>query len=307
MDEKKEIEIKLNESEARFRSYFNMPLNGIAITSPEKGWIEVNDKVCSMLGYTREEILKMTWKEMTHPEDIAADEMQFNRLISGEIEQYNLDKRFIRKDKSVIWTNLSVGCVRKTDGSVDYIIALIVDITDRKKIEKELSDQNLLMKAILENAPIGFAVNTIDDGKAVFISKKFEEIYGVEQHSINSTNDFFEKVYLDPIHREEMRNKITADMTSGDISRMKWDNVFITTRTGENKYVTAINIPLLEQNIMVSTVQDVTDRKLKEDTLKEKLEDIEKMNKLMIGRELKMSEIKEADELLKEQISKQSI
>jgi two-component system, chemotaxis family, CheB/CheR fusion protein len=272
------------DEDARFRSYFNMPLNGIAITSIEKGWLEVNDKICSMLGYTREEILKMTWVEMTHPDDIATDEKEFNRILSGEIEQYNIDKRFICKNKSILWTNLSVGCVRKNDGKVDYTIAIIVDITEHKLMEKKLQEQNSLMNTILENAPIGFAVNNIDNGKTIFISSKFEQIYGLEKDSIQNINDFFEKVYIDTEYREKIRNKIMKDMASGDIKQMKWENIPITTRTGEKKFLTAINIPILDQNLMVSTVQDVT---------KKKLDEIEKMNKLMIGRELEMIRLKE--------------
>ena len=124
----KEEKEELKKSEARFRSYFDLPLHGIAITSPEKGWIQVNDRLCSIMGYTRDEIVHMTWSEMTHPDDLAADLEQFSRVLSGQIDQYDqyiMEKRFIRKDGKVIWTNLSVGCVRKPNGSVDHIIALV--------------------------------------------------------------------------------------------------------------------------------------------------------------------------------------
>lgn len=63
----------LKKSEARFRSYFEMPLYGVAITSPEKGWIQVNDRLCSIMGYSRDELSRLTWAEMTYPDDLAAD------------------------------------------------------------------------------------------------------------------------------------------------------------------------------------------------------------------------------------------
>ncbi len=292
MTENKSTEDKLKECEDRFYSYFNMPLNGIAMTSPEKGWLEVNNELCSMLGYTRDELLKKTWSEMTHPDDIDADEKEFNKILSGQIENYNLDKRYIRKDGTTIWTNLSVGCVREPNGNIKYSVAIIKDITDRKIIEKELQKQNLLLNTILENAPIGFAVNKISDGKALFVSSKFEEIYGVERKSINSTDDFYEKVYIDPTYRKEMREKTTEAMMTKDPAKMKWENIPITTLAGKNIYITAINIPVPEQDLMVSTVQDVTEKKMDEDSLKEKLEEIEKMNDLMIGRELEMIKLK---------------
>ena len=140
--ERKQAEEDIRASEARFRSYFNLPLHGIAITSPEKGWIEVNDRLCAIMGYSHDEILRMTWPEMTHPDDLAADLEQFNQLMSGQIEQYSIDKRFIRKDGTIVWTSLTVGCVRKSDGSVNYLIALVEDITYRKIAEKQLLAKN---------------------------------------------------------------------------------------------------------------------------------------------------------------------
>ncbi len=142
---RKRVDEELIKSEARFRSYFDLPLHGIAITSPAKGWIQVNDRLCTILGYTQDKIVRMTWSEMTHPDDLAADLAQFERMLAGQIEQYQMEKRFIRKDGNVIWTNLAVGCVRHADGRVDYVIALIDDITERKQAaaEKEqLAAQN---------------------------------------------------------------------------------------------------------------------------------------------------------------------
>ncbi|MCK9195750.1 MAG: PAS domain S-box protein [Syntrophales bacterium] len=147
--EKKE----LKKSEARFRSYFDLPLHGIAITSPERGWIQVNDRICSIMGYSRDEIVRMTWPEMTHPDDIAADLEQFNLVLSGQIEQYNMEKRFIRKDGKVIWTNLSVGCVRKPDGSVDHMVALVEDITGSKQAEETLRNSEELYTRLIAALP----------------------------------------------------------------------------------------------------------------------------------------------------------
>ncbi len=139
---KKEEETKLIASEKRMRGYFNTPLYGIAITSPGKNWVEVNDTLCKMLGYTRDEILRMTWVEMTHPDDVAPDMEQFNRLMSGEIDTYILEKRFIRKDKETIWVTLSVEAVRSESSSFEYIIAILQDITEKKKKEEKLVEQN---------------------------------------------------------------------------------------------------------------------------------------------------------------------
>ena len=136
--------------------------------------------------------------------------------------------------------------------------------------EEALRRQNTLMRAVMENAPIGFAVNTISDGLGFLISSRFEEIYGVGKGELSTVGDFFEKVYVDEGQRAEIRARILEDMASGDPSRMKWENIVFRTRTGgELRVVTAANIPVIEHDLMVSTVQDVTERWFAEKALRE--------------------------------------
>ena len=91
-----------------------------------------------MLGYSQEELKERTWEELTFPDDLAADNVQFERLLQGNIDDYTLEKRFISKEGNVVYTNLAVACVRISDGSVDYVLALVEDITKRKQAEQEL-------------------------------------------------------------------------------------------------------------------------------------------------------------------------
>lgn len=149
--ERKRTERALYESEARFRSYFELPLVGSAITSLEKGWLEVSAGLCAMLGYSAQELMGLTWAELTHPADLAADVTQFNRMLAGNIDSYALEKRFIRKNGALIWVNLAVGCVRKPDRSVEYTIALLQDSTERKHAEEALRESEANLKALIEN------------------------------------------------------------------------------------------------------------------------------------------------------------
>jgi len=135
-------EEKVRLSEARLRSFFDLPLLGFAITSPEKGWLAVNDRLCEMLGYSREELLATTWAQLTHPEDLSANMVQFARMLAGEIDSYSLEKRYVRKGGEVIWASIAAGCVRKSDGSVDYLCTLLQDITARKKAELRVQQLN---------------------------------------------------------------------------------------------------------------------------------------------------------------------
>ncbi len=150
--ERKQAEQARHESEERFRSYFELGLIGMAITSPTKGLVEVNDEMCRILGYERNELLRMSWTEVTHPDDLAADVANFDHVVAGEIDGYSMDKRFIRKDGRVIAATISGRCVRRADGSVDYFVALLQDITERKQAEEALAEQAVRYKTLMETS-----------------------------------------------------------------------------------------------------------------------------------------------------------
>jgi len=114
-------------------------LVGLTITSPEKGWININDCLCKMLGYSEAELRNMTWTQLTHPDDLTVDVEQFERVLSGNIDGYELEKRFLTHGGEILFTKLVVRCVRKPDGSVDYIVAMVEDITEQKRNAAELA------------------------------------------------------------------------------------------------------------------------------------------------------------------------
>lgn len=138
----KRTERKQEDNEQRFRRYFELSLVGIAITSIQKDWVEVNDRLCEIFGYKREELTKKTWGEITHPDDLANDVSQFERVLSGDIDGYSLDKRFIRGDGRVIHASIDVKCLRDPNGEVDYFVAMVQDITHRIEAEHQLRVQH---------------------------------------------------------------------------------------------------------------------------------------------------------------------
>ena len=140
--ERHRAEARLEESEHRFRTYFDMGMVGFAETSPEKGWVRVNDELCRMLGYSRDEITRLTWAEITHPDDLAPDLARFEKLLAGEIDGYSMEKRFIRKTGEVVHTIMSVRVRRKPDGSPDYLFAVLQDVSALKGMEAQLRRSN---------------------------------------------------------------------------------------------------------------------------------------------------------------------
>ena len=167
---RKRSEEALRASEARLRAYFDSPAVGVAITSPEKGWIDVNDRTCAMLGYSRDELLATTWLDLTHPDDTGVDVVEFNRVLSGEIDRYTLDKRFLRKDGTTLWVLLSVSCVRRPDKRVDYFVAILNDITERKRAEQELGETRSILQAAMDQSPAGIAIADAPTGKLRYVN-----------------------------------------------------------------------------------------------------------------------------------------
>ena len=153
--DKVQSEIALAESEARFRGTFENAAVGVAHIALGGTWLAVNDKVCSIFGYSRQELLAKTLPHITHDEDLAADIHQRDRILSGEIDAYSMDKRYYHKDGSVVWGSLTVSLQRHVDGRPDYFISIIEDISARIAVEATLRETQAKYQAALRLGRIG--------------------------------------------------------------------------------------------------------------------------------------------------------
>ncbi|MBA4410444.1 MAG: hypothetical protein C0397_13605 [Odoribacter sp.] len=143
--ERKKAEESLREKEERFRRTLDLGVVGMATTHPYTYYfLSANKQLCDMIGYTEEELLQMTWAEITFPkEKVDEDAANVEKLLSGEINGYVMEKQYQHKDGHMIDITLAVQGVRKFDGTIDYILILIDDITERKRaVEKLLNSEN---------------------------------------------------------------------------------------------------------------------------------------------------------------------
>ena len=181
----------------RFRTYFEHSNIGFAITSTEKGWLEVNDALCATLGYTREELTRLTWAELTCPADLSADQVQFDRMLAGEINSYDIDKRFIRKDGHLVETHLAASLVRKPDGSVDYIIAVVEDLSERKQAQTDLAESEARFMGVFEQAAMGIALVSTD-GRWLRVNSRLCSIVGYTE------GELLAKTFQDITHPDDL-------------------------------------------------------------------------------------------------------
>nr|WP_279343363.1 ATP-binding protein [Fundidesulfovibrio terrae] len=152
MKERRRHAAELTETRKRFQATFELAAVGMAQVSVEGRWILVNQKLCDIVGYSREEMFGMTFQDITHPDDLASDLDMVGKVISGEIKTYSREKRYIRKDKSSVWTNLTVALVRDASGAPGYFISVIEDIQARKDAQEAVNDslreKDVLLKEI---------------------------------------------------------------------------------------------------------------------------------------------------------------
>ncbi|SEA54489.1 EAL domain-containing protein [Nitrosospira multiformis] len=134
--------------------FYDLPFIGMAITSPDtKRWLRFNNQFCEMMGYSTEELAKKSWIEITHPDDVAKSTAERERILKGESEGYAMNKRFIRKDGSIIFANVDVKCVRRDDGTVHYFVAMIRDITEQERRKTEILAARRQLQATLDAIP----------------------------------------------------------------------------------------------------------------------------------------------------------
>ncbi|MBK5227507.1 MAG: PAS domain S-box protein [Actinobacteria bacterium] len=138
--ERKHTERALKEAEERFRSAFDFAAIGMSMVSEDGRFIRVNRSLCRILGYVEAELLGMTFQEITHPEDLEKDVRYTHQVLAGEIDHYQMEKRYVHADGHYVWALLSVSSARDSESDRPMFISQIQDITDRKAAEEKLAD-----------------------------------------------------------------------------------------------------------------------------------------------------------------------
>ncbi|AKM78264.1 TPA: PAS domain S-box protein [Candidatus Wolfebacteria bacterium] len=231
-------------------------------------YLSVNEAYLSRIGKQREEIIGKTDLDLW-PKEFADKYRADDKKVTESGLQKRMEETAPDLNGNIIWVETIKIPVYDDAGLLRGIAGVARDITEQKQIREALEKQELINTVVSNNLPIGYAINTISDGKAIFINKKFEEIYGWPRETLTSVDAFFEHVYPNPEFRKKIKEQVTIDIMSGDPVRMVWEKLPIVRQSGETAYITARNIPLTEYDLMVSTVLDVTHQVKVEKALRE--------------------------------------
>ena len=159
--ERKQKELALQDSEKQFRAIVEQAAVGINHVNLEGRFTWFNQRMCDIVSYSREELLTLTYQDVTHPDDLDIDEKCVQELLLGKANSYSLEKRYLRKDHSIVWVNLTVSLLRDEAGQAQYFVAVVEDISQRKALEQELALRQARFDAFFSAAPVGLMI--LDD------------------------------------------------------------------------------------------------------------------------------------------------
>ena len=187
----------LAESEVRFRATFENAAVGISHVAPDGRFIRFNKALSRLLGWPADELITKSVQEITHPDDLAFELAELERLRAGTCDSYSVEKRDLRKDGTIVWIRLTRSCVRKSDGSVDYYVAVVEDISARKRAEEQVHKSEARLRATFENAAVGIA-DFGPDGRWLRVNEALSRITGW------SPDDLLAKSFQELTHPEDL-------------------------------------------------------------------------------------------------------
>ncbi len=254
--ERRRTEEALRASEEEDRAAFEQAAVGITHVGTDGRFLRVNDKLCTILGYQRDELLKMTFQEISHPDDLEADLNHVRQVLSGEIKTYSMEKRYIRKDRSTVWANLTVSLVRSDAGEARHFISVVEDITERKRASEVLRESEERFRALAERVLVGIYI--LLDSKYVYINPAMARIFG---YSVSEMTGMTPSEIVQPSDQEKVgdhiRRRIAGEMPSAR------DEVRGRHRDGStvDVEVWCSRVEIDGKPALVGTVVDITRRK----------------------------------------------
>ncbi|HLL50147.1 MAG TPA: PAS domain S-box protein [Thermomicrobiales bacterium] len=180
---------RLRQSEERFQTAFDHAATGMSLVDLDGRFLRVNTALCALTGYAEPELLAMTFQAITHPDDLAADLAQVDRLLSGEIPAFQMEKRYVRKDGKILWIRLSTSIVRDEHGAPLYTFGQLEDITARIEAEAVLRHSEARFRSLIANASDLITILGVD-GAISYVSPPITRILGYDDVELVGRNAF---------------------------------------------------------------------------------------------------------------------
>ena len=250
----------LQQAEAVFRATFEQSAVGMAQVGLDSGFLRVNQRLCDMLGYTREELLALSLASITHPDDLEDAIGHRFEMISGAESVLETEKRFLRKDGSLICANVNSTLVKGDDGEPLYFVCVVVDITEQKDAQTALEASELRSSTILRTSPDAILITRLSDGVYLDVNEAFCAIAGYTREDVIGRRVEDVDPWGDPVARSEFAAKMRLDGEVDGFEAVfrRKDNTLVDT------LVSARAIRLDGQQCLLSVATDVSELKAAE-------------------------------------------
>ncbi|MFB2876273.1 PAS domain S-box protein [Floridanema aerugineum] len=190
--DRQKIEAALRESEARFRAIFERAAIGIALVNMEEKPVVSNTALQNILGYSNEELRQKTFSDFTYPDDRDKNQELYQKMILGELDHYQMEKRFYHKNGQIVWANLTVSLMRDEHGKPQFAVSMVKNISDRKQAETALQLSQERLKFLLSSNPVViYSCKAFGDYGATFISENVRSLFGYEAEEFVNDSGFW--------------------------------------------------------------------------------------------------------------------
>ncbi|HEX3052958.1 MAG TPA: PAS domain S-box protein [Aggregatilineaceae bacterium] len=279
-----EAEKAHQKSEMRYQTTLLSIGDGVIVTDAEGQIVLLNPVAELLTGWTQSEANGKPLEAVFH---IVSEETRLPMenpvrqvLQKGSIAGLANHTLLITKDGREIPIADSGAPTRSSDGVIEGIVLVFRDQTEERAAQKTLQESEAFIRTVLDNLPVGVAVNSVDPTYLFYMNNNFVRYYRSTREAMADSDTFWNAVYEDAEFREVMRKRVVEDVSSGDPARMHWDDIPITRQGEETTYISAQNTPIVGKQLMLSTVWDTTERKRAEEALQRYVEQLAAINRL---------------------------
>jgi PAS domain S-box-containing protein len=276
-------EQKLRQLEALFRSAFEDAPIGMAITAIDGTFLRVNEALCEILGRSAEELASLTWADITHPEDRGAQEAYEDGALSGRAPFFRTEKRYLRPDGRTVWALLSRSLIRGATGEPTAFISQVVDITDRRRIEARVREQEEETRRIIDTAQEAF-VGMDAEGRIIEWNRRAERTFGwPRDEALGRT---LAETIIPEQHRDAHRRGLERFLRTGEANVLGRRLEYTALRRDGTEFPVELSIWAVPSGGGVrfhALVHDIADRKNAEQVLRRQKEELAALHETTLG------------------------